>query len=124
MTDKYMAVQYLSYRYGKLRSHEHCLYVTAISTLDSATEAVLIHLSCVTDLEMMPDPKPARTCVAVHDLPMRTDVWQSNSPIRPHADMETGRNRMHCPLVSNREVEIPAKSPHRFRNVTGGSPKL
>jgi len=28
--------------------------------------------------EMIPDPKPARTCVAVADLPFGTDVSASN----------------------------------------------
>ena len=30
------------------------------------------------DLEVIPDPKPARTCVCVKELPFKTDVCESN----------------------------------------------
>lgn len=33
--------------------------------------------------EMIPDPKPARTCVAVADLPMGTDVSVYSECFRP-----------------------------------------
>ena len=49
--------------------------------------------------EMIPDPKPARTCVAVAELPMGTDV--SMLLLEPKFMLtDSGRDRMHSSLVS------------------------
>lgn len=49
--------------------------------------------------EMIPDPKPARTCVAVAELPMGTDV--SMLLLEPKFMLtKSGRDRMHSSLVS------------------------
>jgi len=50
--------------------------------------------------EIIPDPKPARTCVAIADLPFGTDV--SCNPALSNAFVEhiAGRDRMHSASVS------------------------
>lgn len=52
--------------------------------------------------EMIPDPKPARTCVAVADLPFGTDVSTRDykRPRDAPANQNTGRNRVHSTSVS------------------------
>jgi len=46
------------------------LYMMPILRTSDDTET----LTPVTDAEMVPDPKPCRTCVCVKELPFKTDV--------------------------------------------------
>ena len=52
-------------------------------------------------VELIPDPKPARTCVAVAELPMGTDVCNNHMADAQHLlNANTGRDRMYSPSVS------------------------
>ena len=74
-------VQRLPHRHGKLRGDEFCLYVATIGDFNGIHEPSLSNSSLLDlDLEVIPEPKPARTCIGVKELPMRTDVRFHDSP--------------------------------------------